>query len=345
MLLEAAADAVRVLADRPTLQASVRAVREGQHDLLRAGVTALHNLEGALAFGALQVLEAEGALGLRVSAGIARGDLDAAAQVGLRTGYGSRRLRVGLLKLFADGALGSGTAAMLEPYADEPAEHGLLTLTLDELIGLLRQARDAGIGVATHAIGDAAVRLVLDAAEVARVDADGRDQILRIEHAQLIHPEDLPRFVRLGVVASVQPLHATSDMQVADRRWGDRCQTAYPWRALLDARAHLAFGTDCPVEPPQPLLGLHAAVTRQRDGEPPGGWYPAQRLTVEEAIRTYTLGSAEAAGLGHEHGSVSPGKLADLVVLSDDPHAIPREELAHLEVVTTIFDGEIVYSV
>jgi predicted amidohydrolase YtcJ len=343
VLLEAAGGPVCELADRPSFEAGVASVRAGQQSLSRVGLTGLHNFEGARAFQALQTLEAAGELNVRVVAGLWREQLDAAVRVGLRTGFGNERLRIGLLKLFADGALGSGTASLLEPYEDAPDDRGIATIEVEELVELMRTARAAGIGVATHAIGDAATRLVLDAAEAVRADDPGRRQILRVEHAQLVHPDDLPRFARLGVVASMQPIHATSDMRVADRRWGARCRTGYPWRSLLDAGAHLAFGTDAPVEPPDPMIGIHAAVTRQRDGEPEGGWYPEQRISVAEAIRAYTLGSAAAAGLAHEQGSITPGKLADLVVLSADPHEIAPAELADVNVALTIFDGRVVY--
>jgi predicted amidohydrolase YtcJ len=344
ILLEAAGERVRALADRPTLESAVAAVRRGQDELLRVGVTGLHNLEGALSFRALQTLEAAGELRLRVFAGIQRSALAAAVEVGLQSGFGGDRLRVGLLKLFADGALGSGTAALLAPYEDDASNTGIATLERDELAGLVREARAAGIGVATHAIGDAAVRTVLDAAELARADDPAHRQVLRIEHAQLVHPADIPRFAQLGVVASMQPLHATSDMRIADRRWGTRCESGYPWRALLDAGAHLAFGTDCPVEPPDPLLGIHAAVTRERDGEPVDGWYPEQRLGVAEAIRAYTIGSASAAGVDPGYGSIAPGRLADLVVLSRDPYTTPAAELGSIRVEMAVFAGEIAYA-
>jgi predicted amidohydrolase YtcJ len=348
VLLESAAALVTTHADRPNAGAVLAAIRAAQDELAAAGVTGLCNFEGADALRALQRLAADGDLRLRVSAGIARPDLDAAVAAGLSTGFGGDRLRIGLLKLFADGALGSGTAAMLEPFDDGgPDDRGIATIERDELVRLIRQARAAGIGVATHAIGDAAVRLVLDAAEIVRADADPATatQLLRVEHAQLIHPDDLPRFARLNVIASVQPIHATSDIVVADRRWGTRCQTAYAWRSLLDSGAHVAFGTDCPVEPPDPLRSLHAAVTRQRpDGTPPGGWYPAQRLTVAEAIRAYTIDSAAALGLGHEVGMLAPGYLADAVVLSADPFTADPATLADIQVVTTIFDGRIIFA-
>jgi predicted amidohydrolase YtcJ len=342
VLLEAATQPVRKLADRPTLDGAVAALREGQRELARVGVTGVHNLEGALAFRALQALDGRGDLELRVVAGLQRETFAGAVAMGARTGFGGERLRIGPLKLFADGALGSGTAALLEPYEDDAQDRGIPTLDREELVDLMRRAHEAGIGVATHAIGDAAVRLVLDAAESVRADDREHRQILRVEHAQLVHPDDLPRFGRLGIVASMQPLHATSDMTIADRRWGARCRTGYPWRSLLDSGAQLAFGTDCPVEPPDPFKGIHAAVTRQRDGEPPDGWYPEQRITVAEAIRAYTIGSAAAAGLAHEHGLIEPGKLADLVVLAQDPYEIPPGDLADVTVDMTIFDGRVI---
>jgi predicted amidohydrolase YtcJ len=347
VLLESAGERVRALAQRPSPEASVAAARAAQQALAAVGLTTICNFEGAEALRALQVLERAGELRLRVAAGVTRGALAHAGEVGIQTGFGGDRLRVGLLKLFADGALGSGTTAMLEPYADgEPGDRGIPTLEGDELVDLIRQAREVGLGVATHAIGDAAVRLVLDAAEVARADAhpDAQTQLLRVEHAQIVHPDDIVRFAHLDVVASMQPLHATSDMKVADRRWGDRCRTAYAWRSLLDAGARLAFGTDCPVEPPDPLRSIHAAVTRQLpNGDPPGGWYPEQKLTVAEAIRAYTVGSADALGLSGEIGTLLAGSLADVVVLSADPYSIDPAALADVSVEMTVFDGAVVH--
>jgi len=346
VLLESAGERVRALSDRPSPETAVAAARAAQDTLLRVGVTALCNFEGVEAVRALQTLEAAGELRLRVAAGVTRGGLERAAEAGLSTGFGGDRLKIGLLKLFADGALGSGTAAMLDPYDDAPDDRGILTIERDDLIARIRQARAAGIGVAVHAIGDAAVRLVLDAAEVARADREpgAAAQILRVEHAQLVHPDDVRRFARLDVVASMQPIHATSDMRIADRRWGRRCETAYAWRALLDSGARVAFGTDCPVEPPNPLFGIHAAVTRQLpNGEPPGGWRPEQRVTVEEAIRGYTVGSADALGLAGELGTLAPGYLADAVVLSADPYAADPATLAEIDVEMTVFDGRVAY--
>ncbi len=348
VLLESAGEQVRALADRPAPEVSVRLLRAAQDALLQVGVTGVCSFEGREALTALQTLEAAGELKLRVAAGLTRGGLAHAASLGVRTGFGGDRLKIGLLKLFADGALGSGTAAMLRPYDDgDPSDRGIPTITLEDLVERMREARAAGIGVATHAIGDAAVRLVLDAAEIVRADPDptAKSQIIRVEHAQATHPDDIPRFASLGVVASMQPLHATSDMHLADRRWGARCATAYAWRSLLASGAVLAFGTDCPVEPPEPMRGIHAAVTRQRPGaEPPGGWYPEQRLTVAEAIRAYTVGSAAALGWDGELGRLAPGYLADAVVLSADPYTADLMILSEIAVQMTVFDGQVVFT-
>jgi predicted amidohydrolase YtcJ len=313
------------------------------------GLTGICDLEGREAFSAFQQLHAEGALGLRVSMGIPASGLDAAVELGLRTGFGDETLQVGPLKLFLDGALGPQTAYLLAPYEGRPADRGIARMTPEELTATVQRARRAGIGVAMHAIGDAAVRLALDAAAAARAAAAqegvGADQLLRIEHAQLVDPADQPRFAQLGVIASLQPIHATSDRRIADRHWGARTAYAYPWRALLAAGATLAFGTDAPVEPLDPLRSLYAAVTRQDErGEPPGGWHPEQRLTLAEAVRAYTLGSAAACRAEAVRGSIEPGKEADLVVLSRDPFAGPPAALLEARVDLTVFAGRVVFA-
>ena len=197
--------------------------------------------------------------------------------------------------------------------------------------------------MAIHAIGDRAVRAVLDV--LAKVQG-GQPSALRhrVEHVQCIHPSDIHRLAQLGVIASMQPPHIMDDWAVADRVWGKRSQYAYAFRSLLDAGTHLAFGSDCPVAPLNPLLGIQAAVLRQdRRGEPQGGWYLRERLTVAEAVRGYTLAAAYAAGLEDVLGSITPGKLADMVVLSRDIFTIPPKEISDTQVDYTIFDGRVVY--
>jgi predicted amidohydrolase YtcJ len=271
----------------------------------------------------------------------------------LRSGLGDENLRIGGVKLFADGALGPQTGYMLVPYEGTADNYGLPTHPAAELRDLIHRARQAGLAVAVHAIGDAANRAVLDAIEQERrlEEAAGPAALRlptlpdRLEHAQLLHPDDVPRLAHLEVVASMQPIHATSDMDMAERHWGRRCDLAYAWRSVLDSGAHLAFGSDCPVETLDPLVGIHAAVTRRRaDGSPgPAGWIPAQRLSVAEAVRAYTLGAAYASGELPLKGSLVPGKLADLVVLSRDIFQIDPMAILETHVAMTVLGGRVVY--
>jgi predicted amidohydrolase YtcJ len=302
-----------------------------------------------LAFQALQDLEAGGKLALRVVKGIPREMLDKAMSLGLRTGFGSEWLTVGALKMFADGALGPQTAWMLEPYEASPgAGCGIPTLTEKQMTEDVRRVNAAGLACAVHAIGDAACRAVLNSFEKAAPPPGAPAQRAlrnRLEHAQLLHPEDLPRLAGMGVVASMQPIHATSDMLIAEKHWGTRCASAYAWKALLASGAALAFGSDCPVEIPNPLAGIHAAVTRRRaDGTPgPEGWRPEQRLTVEQAVRAFTEGAAFAAGREREQGRIAPGMLADLTVLDRDIFAIDPHGIREAAASATIVGGRFVH--
>jgi hypothetical protein len=235
---------------------------------------------------------------------------------------------------------------MLAPYEDEPLNLGIVVTPKEGMRELVSKASRAGLSVAIHAIGDRANRDVLDVLEESRQSDKGRGLRHRIEHAQLLHPADIPRLAKLGVIASMQPIHATSDMEMVKRHWGEeRARGAYAWRSLLDAGTVLAFGSDCPVETLDPLVGIHAAVTRRRaDGSPgPEGWHPGERITVEDAVRAYTLGAAYASGEERVKGSITPGKLADLVVLSQDIFAIPPMAILDTEVEATILDGQFVY--
>jgi hypothetical protein len=326
-----------------------RAMKRAQAALHKGGLTGIHDFDGVLAFQALQEMVASGELTLRVVKGIPRELLDEAIALGLRTGFGGERLSTGALKMFADGALGPQTAWMLNPYEGAPdGGCGIPTLTEDQMTDDIRRANASGISCAVHAIGDAACRAMLNACEKAASSAGGpalgapRN---RLEHAQLLHPDDLPRLARLGVIASMQPLHATSDMLIADRHWGARCAGAYAWRSLLQSGARLTFGSDCPVEIPDPLAGIHAAVTRRRaDGSPgPEGWRPEQKLTVEEAVRAYTVGAAYAAGRERELGRISPGMLADLTVLDRDIFAIEPHAICETRAIATVVDGVFVH--
>jgi predicted amidohydrolase YtcJ len=343
LLFEGSAMAlVADLVPHPTPEETDGALREAFPNAWRVGLTAIHDVDGTQAFGAYQRLHAQGALGLRVVKYLPARVLDDVLAVGLRAGLGDDWLRVGGIKVFVDGALGPRTAAMLAPYEGEPDNVGVLTMEEDALRTLVSKAVGGGLPLAIHAIGDRANRLVLDVLD--EVGSSGLRH--RIEHVQLLHPDDVNHLAALGVVASMQPVHATQDCEMADRYWGERCVTAYAWRSLLNADTVLAFGSDCPVEDLNPFLGIHAAVTRRRvDGFPgPQGWYPAQRLTVEEAVHAYTLGAAYAAGLEGRLGALASGKLADLVVLDRDIFTCDPMSIAETQVEMTMIGGQVVHS-
>lgn len=323
-----------------------RAVAEAQE----LGITGIHDCGSwqsvnDRSFSDYQEMIGRDGLGVRVFMMIPRANLDEAIKVGLRSGFGGSYLRVGNVKLFCDGTLGSQTAEMIEPFLGQPDNRGVAAIAQQELEDTVRKASSAGIACSVHAIGDRANRRVLDAFEKVRRAGLGPELRHRIEHVQLLHADDIPRFKELQVIASMQPIHATQDMYLADKHWGQRSALAYAWRSVLDSGARLAFGSDAPVESMSPLVGIHAAVTRQRaNGEPQGGWHPEQRLTVSEAVHAYALGAAYACGAETERGSITVGKLADLVVLSDDIFEMPRGDLLRARVVATVFDGKMVYS-
>lgn len=258
----------------------------------------------------------------------------------------SGRLEMRAVKLYADGALGSRGAALLEDYADDPGNRGLLFLEDEVLEEQVRRVLGCGLQVAVHAIGDGGNRQVLDAYERAQPQFPDNPGRHRLEHAQVLAPADLPRLAQLGVIASMQPTHATSDMYWADERLGaDRLAGAYAWRSLLESGARLALGSDFPVERPNPLLGIHAAVTRQDlDGWPDGGWQAAERLGREQAVRGFTLGAAHAAFMEDEVGSLEAGKRADFIVLDRDLMQVPEAEIPGLRVLETWVDGQRVYA-
>jgi len=341
ILQENAIDLVRRAMPEPSAEEMADACRMGMFNAHRVGLTGVHNCEGAREFAALQLLEQRGELTLRVLQHIAAENLDAAIAVGLRDGFGNQWLRLYGVKAFADGALGSRSAWMLEPYETDPHNRGVPTMTPEAARELIRRANGAGLSVAIHAIGDAANRTVLDALE----QVGDRRLRNRIEHVQLLHPADLRRLAELKVVASMQPIHATSDIEIADLHWGRRAATGYAWRSLLDAGTVLAFGSDAPVEDLSPLAGIYAAVTRRRpDGFPgPEGWYPEQRISAYEAVYAYTMGAAYAGGEERIKGSLAPGKLADLIVLERDILRVDPELIPSTRVVRTMVGGQWVY--
>ena len=346
-----ATDLVRRAIPRPGLEQVRRLLQEATRRAWVRGVTAVHVPEDVQAFRLLQSLHQEGALGLRVLIHLTEQSVDGAIRAGFQSGFGDDRLRVGGVKAFLDGALGSRTAEMLEPYLTEPENRGIAVMGDEELMDLLLAASRAGIAAVLHAIGDRANRRALDALARVREDEARRGVPRgrlrhRIEHVQLLHPDDLPRLAALDVIASVQPSHVVADMEMAERHWGpERCRLAYAYGSLWRSGARLALGSDAPVEALDPLAGIHAAVTRRRpDGSPgPEGWNPQERLTVEQAVWGFTMGGAYAAGEEDQRGSLTPGKLADLVVLSRDLFRVDPDAILETDVVATFLDGQAVY--
>jgi hypothetical protein len=321
----------------------VPAMRAAMAVANRLGLTGVHDMDGALSLQAQQVLCDRGELTLRVVKSIPMDNLAAAVQVGLRTGLGDDLLRIGQVKMFTDGALGPRTAWMLAGYETDPDFTGIPTQPIELIRENVMLANGAGLGCAIHAIGDRACREVLDI----YADAHARYPHMRnrIEHAQILHPDDFGRFGALGVIASMQPIHATSDMHISDKHLGSRAAGAYVFQTLLQQGAVLAFGSDCPVEVIDPLVGLHAAVSRRRaDGTPgPNGWYGAQRLSVEQAVRGFSWGPAYAAGLERRLGSLERGKLADVTILRQDVYAIEPMEILNAGVLGTVVGGRFVW--
>ncbi len=343
-------EAIRLIQDiipEPNDETTVAALQVSITEAHRLGLTGIHEMrvegEKKPALRAFLRLRQRGDLLLRVACMIPVEYIDEAIALGLGSGLGDATLRIGGIKLFADGSMGSGTAWMLEPFEGSDDDYGLAVTPKEELFDVACRAQAAGISLTIHAIGDRALRDVLDVlTEIQERQPSALQH--RIEHVQCIHPSDVHRLAQLGVIASMQPPHIMDDWAVADRVWGKRSQWAYAFHSLLKAGTHLAFGSDCPVAPLNPLLGIQAAVLRQdRKGEPEGGWYPGERLTVAEAVRGYTLGAAYAVGLEDVLGSITPGKLADMVVLSRDIFTIPPEEISDTQVDYTIFDGRVVY--
>mgnify|MGYP002640477472 CR=1 FL=1 len=348
ILLEWAYFLVRDILPKPSIAEIALAIEESQPNLWQMGLTSVHDFDWHPCFPALQLLHAQKRLHLRVTKNILADQLPDAIKLGLRSGFGDEWLRIGGIKTFMDGALGPGTAAMLEPYLNQPENKGMLIMDGEELFDLAKQAAENGLSMTVHAIGDRANNETLNA--FARLREYERANNLpplrhRIEHVQLLHPNDKNRLAELDVIASMQPIHATSDMDMADEFWGERAALSYACRTQLDAGAKLAFGSDAPVESPNPFFGLHAAVTRQRaDGSPsPQGWRGEQRLSLEEALAGFTTGPAYAAGMEDRLGQLRAGFLADLIVLDEDLFSIEPNELQNIKPVATMIGGEWVW--
>jgi predicted amidohydrolase YtcJ len=331
----------------PTPEQVAPWMAEAQTLAWQAGLTGIHDYDNPDCLVTLQLLRERGELGLRVVKQINVPWIEHAHELGIHSGFGDEWLRFGSLKIFADGALGPRTALMIEPYEGEPDNTGITVTDKEEMVELISRASAAGMSSAVHAIGDKAVHDVLDVYQAVRQEEAARGiprsaRRHRIEHVQLIHPDDAHRLGELGIIASMQPIHATSDWEMADRYWGARARWSYNWRVQIEAGARLVFGSDAPVEPFEPLKGIFAAVTRRRpDGVPgPDGWYPDGRLDMQTALLGFTQGPAYAAGMEHDLGQLAPGFLADLLVLDRDLFTIAPDEILDTQVLGTLIGGD-----
>ena len=348
ILKDSAADGLERLVPEKTFAEKHAAARAATEFAARMGVTSLADLSADADVGLYQYMRERGELKTRIYAVRSIVSWEVLAQTGVRAVFGNDWLRIGGLKGFADGSLGSTTALFFEPYRDAPDTRGLFfEQMLPEGIMLQRVAAadKLGLQVMIHAIGDRANACILDLYREVAEQNGPRDRRFRIEHAQHLRAADIPRFGRQKVIASMQPYHAADDGRWCEKRIGtERSRGTYAFRALLDSGAVLAFGTDWTVAPLNPMLGLKAAVTRQTlDGKHPDGWFPDQKITLGEAIRAYTVGSAYAEFAEHAKGALSPGKLADLVMLDRDLYRINPADIDQARVLLTVVDGRVVW--
>jgi predicted amidohydrolase YtcJ len=334
----------------PSEQMLDRALAAAMKYVNEQGVTSVHNMGSWTDLETLARAHQARSLTTRVYAAVPLSDWARLRETiagkthGGNDGRGDDWLRIGLLKGFVDGSLGSHTAAFHEPFKDAPQDRGLLVNTPEDLYVWISGADRAGLHVTVHAIGDRANNLLLDIYERVQQEDGARDRRFRVEHAQHLAPSDIPRFAQLGVIASMQPYHAIDDGRWAEKFIGDRIATTYAFRSLLDARAQLAFGSDWFVAPPTPLEGIYAAVTRRTlDDRNPGGWVPQQKISVEEAVRAYTAMAAYASFDESQKGVLAAGKLADLVMLDRDIFTIAPEDIRNVRVALTIVGGRKVY--
>jgi predicted amidohydrolase YtcJ len=332
----------------PTDEATLKLFENAQLDLWKKGITGIHDFDRVPSFITLQTLRQQDRLRLRVVKNLPVELLGTFTESGLRSGFGDDLLRIGSIKAFADGALGARTAAMLQPYDDDPKNTGMLMLDAEDLIEFGTRAVSNGFSLTVHAIGDAANHQMLNGFAALRQYEQENNlphYRHRLEHVQVLHPDDLNRLTELDLIASMQPIHATSDIEMADVGWRERSQYAYAWQTLNSRGTRLAFGSDAPVDTPNPFAGLHAAITRQRgNGYPgPAGWYPQEKLSLSAALQAYTQGAAYTAGMEDRLGMLAPGFLADLIVLEEDPFLVPPQDLQYLAPTATMVGGEWVF--
>jgi predicted amidohydrolase YtcJ len=346
LLKDNAMDLVSRVIPPPSVEEVTAKARAALRHAAALGLTTIQDLTAsATELRVYQALRDAGELTARIYSTQAHGIAGLTA-AGVTTGFGDAWIRIGGIKLFADGSMGSGTAAFFDPYADDASTRGLLIQSPEALEQAIFDADDAGFQLVIHAIGDRANAIVIDALEKLAATRGGRDRRARIEHAQVVRAADKARMAKAGIIASIQPSHCIDDMRWAERRIGhERCAIAYNVRSFAEAGVRIAFGTDWFVEPLDPMIGLYAAVTRQfPDGTPAGGWFPEETITLAQAVEFYTLGSAYAEFAEQDKGSLAPGKLADLVVLSHDIFHVPPQQILSTRSVLTMVGGRIVFT-
>jgi predicted amidohydrolase YtcJ len=357
ILRELAPNLIKAVIPDPGSKEILAAMQDGISHLHSLGLTGIHDvrlmggLEGASALKAWQLLNESNELTLRCWVSLPGERLEEAVALGIRTGMGDDRLRIGHLKYFADGGMGARTAWMIEPYLD--AEYGMPLSSVEELTRAVQTAEKAGLAVLIHAIGDRTNREIITLFEelaATRKDNDANSYAPpllphRIEHTQMIRSEDITRLADLGMTACVQPHNMILDINMIDKCVGSRGRHTYAYKEMIDAGVPILFSSDAPVCDPSPLVGIHAAVTRQRqDGTPAGGWYPDQRISVEQAVQGYTTVPAAFYGRSRELGSLTPGKMADIIILNQNIFEIDPMEIAETQVDLTLFDGRVVYA-
>ncbi len=348
VLIDEAKKLVSDIIPSPTREEKKRLIKRAAHECCAAGLVGIHDMGVDAEMVSLykELLDGD-ELPLRLTTYYIyeEPDLDSLLAAGPMVGYAGDHLSVVGVKFYIDGSLGARSAALLADYSDDPGNDGILVIDPVDLGRRVTACHRSGFQVAVHAIGDRGNRLVLDIYEKVLSQHPAPDRRHRVEHAQIVSPEDIPRFAALGVIPSMQFTHCTSDMDWVDERLGgDRLAGAYAWRSLIETGCRIPGGSDFPVESINPLLGIYAAVTRQDlKGRPEGGWMPAERLTIDEAIRAFTIDAAYAAHEEDRKGSLAPGKVADFVVLSEDLLTVLPRDIPGITVLATVIGGKIVY--
>lgn len=348
LLKDAAMDYLYKIIPEPNFEQRLAAARRASEYASSLGVTSVQDMSGGRDIDVFQVLLERGELKTRIYAMTPLAEWQSLANIGIRASFGSDMLRIGGLKAFSDGSLGSSTALFFEPYLNQPDTCGLPGPDLVPQGVMLKRVLAAdrlGLQVMVHAIGDRANHEMLNIFQKVAETNGPRDRRFRIEHAQHLQPGEIPRFARQGVIASMQPYHAIDDGRWCQSYLGvERCRGAYAMRSLMNSGARLAFGSDWPIAPLNPMTGIYAAVTRRTlDGKNPGGWFPQEKLKIMDALRGYTTGAAYAEFMESRKSAIAPGKLADLVILDQDLFTISAADILDAKVMTTIVGGKVVY--